>query len=90
MLHAGVCVVVTNYYRLFSGVTSAWIGGKLQNGNWIWTTSGKEISYTDWHNGQPYNGGPDAGILLRTDMSPGHWDDKDPTQNHAFVCERHY
>ncbi|XP_025096403.1 low affinity immunoglobulin epsilon Fc receptor-like [Pomacea canaliculata] len=75
------------------GVTGAWIGLEdiIEEGRFVWTTSQKEASFTNWSTGEPDDlQGQDCVWMTNTSpFTPGAWDDADCAsyQVHA-VCEQ--
>ena len=76
-----------------AGLTShgnVWIGynDRSLEGNWIWTNTGKDGSYTNWKSGEPNNDGDQDCAHLWSGQNNPLWDDIQCHHNQWFVCEK--
>ena len=69
---------------VFSGGTNyAWIGINDKGGSWVYTSSGTELEFENWHSGQPTN----YGDCVRVDSHNGQWRNANCNQQKFFICE---
>ena len=63
-----------------------WLGGndKAKEGTWVWS-DGTPWDYSDWHSGQPDNGGSGQDCL-EGNWSDLKWDDDTCTNKNLFLC----
>ena len=72
---------------------SVWIGGtdKDDEGKWKWSPSGTELSYTNWHPGEPNNVNGNehclAAIGLPGTWHNGKWNDGLCSAKLKYVCQ---
>ena len=88
-------VVVLEEALKRTGVREVWIGlsdlGKT--GNWVWN-KGKEMTYSNWNNGEPNSDEENCGAMYTTHpnhpSSSGKWNDVRCTyvnSNFGAICE---
>ena len=63
-----------------------WIGLTKAEGSWNWT-SGEDVTYFNWADGEPNDSGDHAGIWGFPDVSWLEWDDIFSINNHNIICE---
>ncbi|KAM4611435.1 ladderlectin-like [Polymixia lowei] len=63
--------------KLAKGFPRTWLGGHdaTQEGVWLWS-DGEQFSYTNWHHGQPDNGGRGQHCLTMNYGGVKRWDDE--------------
>ncbi|XP_062581843.1 perlucin-like protein [Saccostrea cucullata] len=66
-----------------------WLGGSdwTTEGAWVWETTGKAISYTNWHHGQPDNSHNIEHCLYLDTQSHYRWFDRDCHDALHYICE---
>ncbi|XP_061169376.1 perlucin-like [Saccostrea echinata] len=69
---------------------SFWIGGTdvLIDGQWIWITTQKRMSYTDWNPGEPNGALRESCLMLHNGKSNFHWNDQPCDSKLFFICEK--
>ncbi|XP_071150269.1 perlucin-like protein [Mytilus edulis] len=70
--------------------SSFWLGGTdiEKEGDWIWSTSQTDITFNDWHVGQPDNWNDQEHCLLMTLEFNLEWADRSCTDINRFICEK--
>lgn len=70
---------------------SFWLGAtdNLKEGEWIWQSSGKTMTYSNWTVGEPNNccGGENC---LEMSANLGTWNDASCTNSFSVLCEFTY
>ena len=56
-------------------------------GLWVWTSTGKSFTYTNWAQDEPNNGGGDQNYLTMGYGSDPKWDDERETRAYPSICE---
>ncbi|CAG2232218.1 unnamed protein product [Mytilus edulis] len=66
-----------------------WIGGtdEVIEGVWVWASTGKDLTYTNWEPGQPDNWKNENCLSLVWWNIPGKWNDWYCSRNCHFICE---
>jgi len=69
-------------------VESFWLGAtdNVKEGSWIWQSSGKTATYTNWADGEPNNccGGENCLVMY---TSQGKWNDGTCPSSISIMCE---
>lgn len=74
-----------------AGGSGYWIGGtdEKQEGSFIWS-SGEDVSYTNWRDGEPNNSETGEGLTenyMAIYAGDGSWGDADAAQEYGFILE---
>lgn len=72
--------------------TAFWLGGSdLENeGVWVWTTSGRYFSVTDWHTRtirEPNNRNGNEHCLELNNILGYEWNDDNCLKRNKYICE---
>ncbi|XP_071148911.1 perlucin-like [Mytilus edulis] len=69
-----------------------WIGGtdEVIEGVWVWASTGKDLTYTNWEPGQPDNWKNENCLSLVWWNVPGKWNDWYCSRNCHFICETEF
>ncbi|KAF4521518.1 hypothetical protein B566_EDAN012207 [Ephemera danica] len=71
--------LIKNYILTNIGAKDYWTSGNdvSLEGSFVWASTGRPFVFTDWHNGQPDDGGRDGEDLVGLWHSEGslHWND---------------
>ncbi|VDI53177.1 Hypothetical predicted protein [Mytilus galloprovincialis] len=72
--------------------TAFWLGGTdiEKEGDWIWSTSQTNITFNDWHVGEPDNWNDQHHCLLMTLRFNLEWADRSCGDINRFICEKTY
>ncbi|XP_052083568.1 perlucin-like [Mytilus californianus] len=71
---------------------SYWLGGRddVIEGTWIWASTDKVFTYTDWYPGQPNNYNNNEDCLHMYASFNMKWNDFSCAGLNGFVCEKRY
>ena len=82
-----------------SETESDFIGGLITDEQWMWIgindieneglfvgADGREISWTDWSNGEPTKWGDEDGVEMEIGWVIGNWRDRSINELRPFVC----
>ncbi|XP_048240434.1 zinc metalloproteinase-disintegrin-like NaMP isoform X2 [Haliotis rufescens] len=70
---------------------SSWVGGtdKLVEGQWLWSNTGRTVSYTDWGDNQPDNGQSSSNDCMLMCFSEKYrWGGEDCGTKQSSICEK--
>ena len=67
---------------------SYWTSGSDDGheGLWVWTSTGKPLSYTNWMAGEPNNQGGEH-YLHKNFVTTSKWNDFSGSKEHYAICE---
>ncbi|CAC5394268.1 unnamed protein product [Mytilus coruscus] len=75
--------------------TAFWLGGSdlAYEGVWVWTTSGRKVSFTDWHTRtihEPNNWNGKEHCLELNNFLDYEWNDDNCLKRNKYICEKQY
>ncbi|KAF4521663.1 hypothetical protein B566_EDAN009396 [Ephemera danica] len=80
----------TGPYQNYSGPRDFWTSGSdsAHEGQFVWTSTGRPVTFTYWHPYQPDNGaGKEEIIVYWYNSGVLKWNDYQPTANIYAICE---
>ena len=69
---------------VFGEKKPAWIGINAKGGPWVYTSSGTQLEFENWHPSQPNN---DAHDCVYSVSQNGKWADLPCNHKFFFICE---
>ncbi|CAC5425072.1 unnamed protein product [Mytilus coruscus] len=90
-LLSGTCIestLQTLETRLKALDNSFWLGAAdFTEGDWTWTVDFSQVTFTDWHSGQPDNAAGNEDCLHIEKTLLYKWNDIDCNTYMAYICE---
>ncbi|VDI69867.1 Hypothetical predicted protein [Mytilus galloprovincialis] len=69
-----------------------WLDGTDQvlEGVWVWASTGKQLSYTNWYPNEPNSAGGNEDCLEIKDVNVNGWNDNNCSLEFNFICEMEF
>ncbi|XP_063404339.1 perlucin-like [Mytilus trossulus] len=83
---------IDNIERYTGTVRHYWLDGtdEVLEGVWVWASTGKQLSYTNWYPTEPNNqNGKENCLEIKSHRANG-WNDIDCSHELNFICEMEY